>query len=103
MIVIKVEKESDVFRVLFNALRTSPMPATVTYLGRAKPKGVYVHGIREEFLPGVPGYLVYRTGRIEYPGVIIGIVTRGKTRHEAVNRLLEAIEGYKAAVVKEEL
>jgi len=103
MIVIRAKTENDVYRIIFNAIRTSAMPATVVYVGRAKPKGVYVHKIEEELLPSVPGYLVYRTGRIEYPEIIIGIVTRGNSRHEAVDRLLEAIEGYKGAVVKEEL
>ena len=103
MIVIKAEKENDIYRILFNALRNSAMPANVIYVGRAKPRGVYVHGLDEELLPDIPGYLVYRTGKIEYPGIIIGIVTRGNTRYEAVDRLLAAIEGYKGAVSKEEL
>jgi len=103
MLVLKAEKEVDVYRILLNAMRNIHMPATLIYVGRAKPKGVIVHGIREKLLPQIPGYLVYRTGKIEYPGIITGIITRGYTRQEALERMAVAIEGYKVSVIKEEL
>ncbi len=103
MIIIRASKELDIYRIVLEASRNSPRPANAIYIGKAKPKGVIVYDLQEDLLPSIPGYLVYRIGRIEYPGVIVGIITFGNTRKEALESLSIAIEAYKDAVIKEEI